>query len=123
MAFKIDEKGNITMIQGDSGIIKVNGLDTNQNYLVYLAIQDKDRNPVGQELCINSNNLSTVVFELTGDYTDLLKVPKNKPYEIYYYGIKVCVREDNFEDTLILGEGSIGSINSIVVYPKKVEGI
>ena len=40
MAFRIDENGNITMVQGDTGRLVVNGLNTDQNYTVYFAIQD-----------------------------------------------------------------------------------
>ena len=32
MAFMIDNDGNITMIQGDTGRLVVNGLMTDQNY-------------------------------------------------------------------------------------------
>ena len=99
------------------------GLDTLKNYKVYFAIQDKNRNPIGSELSVNSNKMGSITFELTGDFTDLLKVAKNQYYEIYYYGIKVCSEEDNFEDTLILGSGTLGDLNTITVYPKKVEGI
>ena len=37
MAFRIDENGNITMVQGDTGRLVVNGLNTDQNYTVYFA--------------------------------------------------------------------------------------
>ena len=84
MAFKIDEKGNITLVQGDSGTITISGLDTLKNYKVYFAIQDKNRNPIGSELSVNSNKMGSITFELTGDFTDLLKVAKNQYYEIYY---------------------------------------
>lgn len=122
MAFLIDEKGNIELIQGDSGTIVLSGFDTSKNYKVYLAIQDKKRQPIGGELCVNSNNSDVVFFELTGEYTDLLQVPKNENYAVYYYGIKICT-EEGIEDTLLLGKNSISEINTITVYPKKVEGI
>lgn len=121
MAFNIDKNGNITMVQGDSGSLIINGLKTDKNYTVYLAIQDTKRNPVGNELRVNTNKSSSVVFELTGDFTDLMTVPKNESHAIYYYGIKLC-SDDSYEDTLIIGDGDIGSSNSIIVYPKKVEG-
>ncbi len=121
MAFNIDEKGNITLIQGDSGTIVLNGLNTDRNYTIYLAIQDKNRKPVGNELCVYSNKNSSVVFELTGSFTDLLTVPKNETCEIYYYGIKQC-SGTNFEDTLLIGNNDIGFQNIITVFPKKVEG-
>ena len=123
MAFYINENGDISLIQGDSGKIIVDGIDTDSNYTVYFAVQDEKRTPVGSELFVNSNNSSTVTFELTGDFTDLLTVPKNKPYSIYRYGIKVCNSSNNIENTLIIGKNDIGYENVMIVYPKKVEGI
>ena len=72
MAFNIDENGNITLIQGDSGSLVINGLKTDKNYTVFFAIQDSNRKPVGNELQVNTNKASSIVFELTGDFTDLL---------------------------------------------------
>lgn len=123
MAFSIDKNGDITLIQGDSGSITVNGIPTDKSYTVYFGIQDLKRNSVGTEIFVNSNGMSSVVFELTGEYTDMLKVPKGKHYAVYLYGIKVCDSLTNYEDTLILGEGGIEKINTITVFPRKVEGI
>ncbi len=122
MAINIDNDGNITMVQGDSGTIVVCGLNTQKNYKVYFAIQDKDRKTIGKELFVNSNKLSSVVFELTGDYTDLMTVPKNKAFEIYYFGIKICL-ENGIEETVSINNSDIGNLNTITVFPKKVEGI
>ena len=122
MAFQIDDKGNITLIQGDSGTIVVEGINTARNYTVYFGVKDKNRNPVGNEIFVNSNNSSTVVFQLTGSFTDLLTVNKNENYATYYYGIKLCDSENSLEETLILDNDEIGGIDTITVYPKKVEG-
>ena len=121
MAFRVDEKGNITLIQGDSGTLVINGINTDKNYKIYLAIQDRKRNVVGDELFVNSNKSSSVVFELTGEYTNLLKVPKNESYAVYYYGIKQC-SDDGLENTYLIGSDEIGYQNTITVFPKKVEG-
>ena len=123
MAFKVDEEGNISLVQGDSGFLTITGIDTGKNYKIYFAIQDENRKPVGNEISVNSNNQSSVVFQLTGDFTNLMTVGKNVPFATYYYGIKVCDSTSQIENTLILGNGDIGSLNSITVYPKKVEGI
>ena len=123
MAFKIDKNGDITLIQGDSGTITVNGIKTDKSYTVHFGIQDRKRRPVGNEIVVNSNGMSTVVFELTGNFTDLLKVDKNKCFETYFYGIKVCDSNTNFENTLLFGSKEIGSLNTIIVFPKKVVGI
>ena len=42
MAFTVDENGNISLVQGDSGTLVVDGIDTDKNYTVYLGIQDKN---------------------------------------------------------------------------------
>lgn len=123
MAFKVDENGNITLIQGDSGELVIQGLNTDQNYTVYLAVQDKTRKPVGNELQVQTNCRDTVTFMLTGEFTDLLAVDRNESFSVYYYGIKVCSSSTFLEDTLIFENSEIGDLNTITVYPKKVEGI
>ena len=123
MAFKIDKDGNISMIQGDSGIITIRGLNPNKNFAVYFGIKDKNRNTVGEELVVNSNNQNYVVFKLTGNFTNLLTVKKDEPFAIYYYGMKICDSENQREDTLIVASNELGSLNTITVYPKKVEGM
>ena len=121
MAFRIDENGNITIRQGDSGRLVVNGLNTDQNYTVYFAIQDENRRPVGNEVNEESNMQPTVVFELASQLTDLLKVAEDEETHTYYYGVKTCTVE-GFEDTLSIGGSDMGDKNTITVYPKKVEG-
>lgn len=123
MSLNINEQGNITLYQGDSGEIVVSGLDTSKNYTVYLAILDEKGNLVGNELQVTSNKNDFVVFSLTADFTDLLKVPKGKNYALYTYGIKVCDTETKTEDTLIVENGNYGDKNLIIVYPRKVMGI
>ena len=122
MAFVVDEQGNITLIQGDSGQLTVSGIPTDKNYNVYLAIQDKSRNTIGTELVVSSGNASAVIFGFTPDLTNLLTVNNNEESRDYYYGIKVCDTSTNFEDTLLIGDSDIGDVNTITVYPKKVEG-
>lgn len=121
MAFEIDNNGNITMVQGDSGQLVINGLNTDKNYSVYFAIQDENRKPIGSEIMVNSNKQSSVAFVLTSDLTDLLKVNQNDETATYYYGVKVC-DSTGYEDTMLIGNSVMGDKNSITVYPKKVEG-
>ena len=121
MAFTIDENGNITMVQGDSVQLVINGLNTDKNYSVYFAIQDENRKPIGNEISVDSNGSPIVIFVLTSTLTDLLTVKNNEENAIYYYGVKTCTA-DGFEDTLTIGSGDMGDRNTITVYPKKVEG-
>ena len=123
MSLNINEQGNITLYQGDSGEIVVSGLDTSKNYTVYLAILDEKGNLVGNELQVTSNKNDFVVFSLTADFTDLLKVSRGKNYALYTYGIKVCDTETKTEDTLLVENGNYGDKNLIIVYPRKVMGI
>lgn len=123
MAFKIDKNGNISMIQGDSGMITIRGFNTNKNMDVYFSVKDSNRKTVGDELCVKTNYSSYVIFNLSGDYTDLFTVKKDEPYAIYYYGLKVCDEENQREDTMLVATKDIGGLNTITVYPKKVEGI
>ena len=123
MSLIIDEDGTISLYQGDSGEVVVSGLDPEKAYTVYFATQDVDRNLVGQELQVGVNNSTTVTFVLTPEYTDLLKVPKNKPYEVYFYGIKASENNSSREDTLFISDSTYGDINRIIVYPRKVIGV
>ncbi len=122
MTLIIDEKGTVTLYQGDSGEIKISGLNPVKNYIVYFAIQDEKRNLIGSELQVAANKTESVTFFLTSDYTDLLKVPANKSYEIYTYGVKACDENNNTEDTLFIGNCTYGDKNQIIVYPRKVIG-
>jgi hypothetical protein len=122
MAFSVDETtGNITLIQGDYGELRITNLETDKNYTLCFAIQDEKRNPVGGEISLQTNMASEVIFVLTPTLTDLLTVKKNNEYETYYYGIKRCY-ENNFEDTLFIGNSGFEDLNTITVYPKRVEG-
>ena len=122
MAIKIDTDATITMYQGDTGEIVVNGLDTEKNYVVYLAFRDKNRNIIGDEFPITSNQRPSVSFFLSSDFTNKFTVPKNASYETYYYGIKVCELGANTEDTIFLAGKDYGETNNLIVYPKQVEG-
>ncbi len=117
--FEVDDFGNITLTQGDSGKLTVTGLPTDKDYKVYLGIQDENRKPVGSEIVVQSNMSDTVVFAIMAALTDLLNVPKDEDYAIYPYGIKICYEPEGLEETLIIGEIAT---NTITAYPKKVEG-
>lgn len=123
MSLIIDNDGTITLYQGDSGELVVSGLDKAKNYTVYFAIQDINRNLIGEELQVAVTNSDTVTFILTPEYTNLLVVPKNKPYEIFFYGIKACEVESNIENTMFIAESTYGDLNRIIVYPQKVKGV
>lgn len=120
--FLVDEEtGDITLTQGDTGEYRVSGLPTDQAYTIYFAIQDTNRNPVGEELSESLNLRSVVNIKIPKSLTDLLTVKKSEDSAEYFFGIKLCDRAGN-EDTLIIGNKQVGDNNTITVYPKKVEG-
>lgn len=123
MSLIIEKDGTISLYQGDSGELVVSGLDSQKNYTVCFAIQDAERNLIGEELQVAVTNSDTVTFMLTPDYTDLLIVPKNKPFEVYFYGIKACESENNIENTMFIADSTYGDLNRIIVYPRKVKGV
>ena len=122
MSLIIDKEGTISLYQGDSGEVVISGLNKEKKYTVCFAIQDSKRNLIGEELKVGVDNSETVTFVLTPEYTDLLEVPKNKPFEIYFYGIKACEKDKNIEDTMFIADSTYGDLNKIVVYPRKVLG-
>ena len=123
MAYIVETSGNITLVQGDSIELVINGIPTDQNYKVYFAAQNEERAPVGNEIEVDSLNQPSVTIKLLGNYTNQFTVPEDKKSQKYYYGVKLCSVQDQTEDTLLLGESVIGGQNTITVYPRKVEGI
>ncbi len=121
MSLTIDENGTIYIYQGDSGEIVISGLNPLKNYKVYFAVKNSNRETIGNEISVNSNYKTSVTFYLSGEFTDLLTVPKSDDYAQYYYGIKLCDGE-TIEDTLFIANSDYGQLNYIIVYPKIVEG-
>lgn len=123
MGYEIQDNGDLTITQGDSFELVLNGIPTDQNYKIYFAIQNKERQPIGQEIMVESNLAESVVIKVVGNYTDLLTVEEDSKYATYYYGVKKCSDVDNTEDTLLLGNKKLGELNTIKVFPRKVKGI
>ena len=123
MAFVVDENtGDITLIQGDSGEIVIEGLPTNDNYSVYFAFYNENRKTIGEEV-MQSYSASFVTMIIPSSLTNLLVVNKDDDYTEYYYGIKICNENTGYEDTMCINNGDIGDLNVVKVYPKKVEGV
>ena len=122
MAFVVDEDtGDITLVQGDSGEIVIDGLPADCNYSVYFAFYNENRKTIGEEVR-QSYSASVVSMFIPSSLTDLLTVNKDDDYTEYYYGIKICNENTGYEDTMCINDGDIGSLNTVRVYPKKVEG-
>lgn len=123
MAFTIEEQtGLITTYQGDSGEFAIVGVPTDTDYEVYFAFYDSNRKIIGQEIKVLSNGTNTIPIPISAELTDLLTVKPREEYAEYYYGIKICKASIGFEDTLVIKGQKIGDLNSVIVYPKRVEG-
>lgn len=109
--------------QGDSIEFFVNNLPTDQNYIVYFAVQDENRNQIGEEIPFESKSSSTVTIKISGRFTDLLTVSEDSKNQRYYYGIKICSEDGSKEETLLIGGKKIGDLNIMTVYPRKAKGI
>ena len=124
MAFIVDtETGDLTLVQGDSGELFVEGLNTDKYYTIYFAFYNNKRRVVGTEISVEANKSDHVILSILASLTDLLTVPQGADTAEYYYGIKVCDPDDGFEDTVSIGNKDIGDLNIVTVYPKKVEGL
>lgn len=123
MAYIVESNGNIIMTQGDSIEIGINGIPTDKNYKVYFAAQNELREPVGNEIMVESLQQPSIVIKLLGNYTNQFSVNEDLKSQKYYYGIKICSEEAGTEETLLLGNSQIGELNTITVFPRKVEGI
>lgn len=123
MAFSYDERGDIELIQGDSGEIPFEDLPTDKNYKVYFSIYDSNRDIIGSEISFYSNYEPVVRVSIPAILTDLLEVSRYSDYQEYYYGVKICDEATNWEDTLLIGDKDIGEPNIITVYPKRTEGL
>ena len=121
MSIYIDETGSITMYQGDSGDLVISGLDTNSNWDIYFAIQNINRATIGNEIHTSSAGNSTVTITIPSSLTNLLTVPVHQPYEVYYYGLKIC--SGSSEHTLFIKNNNYGDLNQFIVYPSKVQGV
>lgn len=123
MSLTIDKNGTISLYQGDSGEVMIKGLNPYKKYDVYFAIRNKHREPVGNEIKVTVNKQEIVTFVLTSSMTDMLKVSKDKDFEVYTYGVKVRDTESGDEDTLFVTGKDYGEQNLLIVYPKQVEGL
>lgn len=128
MSIEVTPEGVLKIIQGDTGSMIIDGIPTDKNYEIYLAIRRKDRSLVLPEMKQDSNFNDLVIFEITKQMSDLLHVPQGVSCQLYYWGVKMCDPETGYEDTMNVGEcrcngGYFGKWNRLYVYPKIVEGI
>lgn len=121
--FIVDDNGNAEIYQGDSGTLIVEDLPTDKSYTLYFAIYNEKRQRVGNEIFKALAGADVADINIPASLTDLLTVPRDEDYKDYYYGLKLCIPSTEEEDTLVIDDGDIGTLNTLRVYPKKVEGI
>lgn len=117
------ETGDIICRQGDSGELVLEGIPEDHDYEAYFSFYNNKRVIIKE---ISATVLDgQVTFHIAPSMTDALVVPNGTPFATYFYGVKLCYRDEeglDHEDTVLIGEKSIGEVNKVIVYPKIVEG-
>lgn len=122
MAITREIDGTLKMYQGDTGAFIYDNVPTDKNYMVFCEIRNRNGQPVGTQLMVESEGSDTVTFYIDDVFSDKLIVPFGRKFEPYSYGIKICDPETYSEDTVNL-LGIVGKACRIIVYPKQAEGI
>lgn len=119
MTIKLYEDKSMAMFQGDSAKIRINGIDTTENYIMAYAIKDKNNRIVFEQLR-ESQYKDHVIFEIKVEDSEKFVVPKGQRKEDFTYDFKQCLGED--EDTITVKGTDFGSKHKFTVYAKSVEG-
>ena len=90
-------------------------------YKTFFSVYDSNRNTIFQVESTVSKGNST--FKINKECSDLLVVKRNEETATYYFAVKLCELTEQTEDTLSIAGGDFETLNTITVYPKKVEGI
>ena len=121
MAFD-KETRTITMYQGDYEEFFLSGFDKDKKYRVYMAIQDRKRQPIGNEIEKETDETGVLKFEIVPSLSKLFTVPPSKESEEYYFAFKAFEIGTQKEKTIRLNGQEIGSKNTIIVYPQEAKG-
>jgi hypothetical protein len=122
-AIFVDTDGNISCRLGDSGVIYVTGIPTDDNYTVSLGVVNPPDKKILNEVSVNSNNAEEVELPISVAFTESLGIGR------FYYGIKLT-GTDLVEQTVIPnaymdedGQIEIARPNTFTVKPKLAEGL
>lgn len=125
--FNVDGKTcTIVCRQGDTGLYVIEGLPTDEgmhNVKVFFSFYNSKRVIVGELSATPVGD--QVTFFIPASITDKLTVSPGTSTATYFYGIKLCYNDDEnneYEDTLLLGDKNVDEVNKVIVYPKIVEG-
>ncbi len=121
MAITKEIEGTLKMYQGDTGGFSYENVPTDKNYFVFCQIRNRNGDPVGNQLMVESNYSNIVDFFIDDTLSDLLVVPFGRSFEPYSYSIKICDANTYSEDTVNL-LGIYGQPCRIIVYQKQAEG-
>ena len=126
--FNVDEEtGNITLRQGDSGSLHVDGIfgeeqpEDGKDWVLYMSIYNRQTRQIIKEMSTKPLD-NQADFAFTPVLTNALQVPAAVKFYNYGYAIKLCCEADKYEDTLAVADKEVGDENLITVYPKLVEG-
>lgn len=114
------DTGDIICRQGDSGEVTFTGIPTSKPYKAYFSIYNSKRKILVELENTPFEGVST--FVLNPEDMDKLEVPTGEKTATYYYGLKICLPSEHYEDTLVIGNKEINALNKIIVYPKITEG-
>lgn len=121
MTFIVGDTGNVKLIQGDSGVLPLTHLPTDQNYKIGVRFYDSNGDAVTDEIFEYNNKQDAVMFKIPPSITDLLVVSLLQQYASYHYIVKAYDESDNAQVLYFRGKTDT-DWNVATVYPKKVEG-
>lgn len=128
--FRINDT-DLKLYCGDTGNLRISNLPTDKNYKVYWEIIRAKTQQTVFELSVDSNNASSVLFNLDSEHSDLLTVPNLNSPETFYWSIKICDPDTGAEDTVIpktkidpsTGLATFSKPYKLIVLYKMVEGL
>lgn len=121
-AIYVDTEGNISCRLGDSGVVYITGIPTDDDYKVSLGVVNPPDKSILNEVSVQSNQAEDVSIPLNVAFTESLGVGR------FYYGVKLT-GSDGEEQTVLPnsfmdddGQIEIARPNTFTVKPKLAEG-
>ena len=121
MTFIVGETGNCKLIQGDSGVLPLTHLPTDQNYKIGVTFYDVNGDAVTDEIFEYNNKQDAVMFKIPSQITNLLTVSLLQQYAHYHYIVRAYDESDVMQVLYFKGKDDTDQ-NILIVYPRKVEG-
>ena len=132
--FRVNKDASIDIIQGDTGVLYINGIVASQNTNVdtlemYMSIYNSNNVIQSEEIsCKALFNNETFNYDfrlfIPSEFTDDIKVNADSDEE-YFYSLKLCYEDidgNHHEETLTV-DGNPDTQTAITIYPKRTEGV